>query len=74
MEEKKKRKRYREYDNAFKKAKYRKVSFLLNKETDAAIIEKLQSVNKLDYLRELIRADIAKEEEWKFISPREREK
>lgn len=60
MEEKKKRKRYREYDNAFQKAKYKKVEFSLNKETDIDIIEKLQSVNKLDYLRELIRADIKK--------------
>ena len=60
MEEKKKRKRYPEYDNAYQKVKYTKVNITCNKETDIDIIEKLQSVNKLDYLRELIRADIKK--------------
>ena len=60
MEEKKSVFDKRAYDNAFQKAKYYKLKFRLNKETDIDIIEKLQSVNKLDYLRELIRADIKK--------------
>ena len=49
----------RDYQNAYKKEHYKMVTFKFNKQNDADIIEKIDSVeNKLDYIRELVRADI----------------
>ena len=50
-----------EYDNEFIKENYIQVHARFRKTSDSDVIEKLNSVsNKADYLRKLIRDDIAK--------------
>lgn len=50
-----------EYNNKFIKENYIQLPVKLRKTSDSDIIEKLNSVpNKADYLRKLIRDDIAK--------------
>lgn len=61
---KKKQKYINDRQNAWKKEHNRMISVRYNIETDRDILEKLDSVpNKADYIRQLIRQDIASKKE-----------
>lgn len=52
------------YDNKFHEEHYSRQYIRFNNEKDADVIEKLNSVpNKADYIRQLVRKDIANEKQ-----------
>lgn len=60
MEEEAKKKQYKMIDN-WRKAHQRAINLHFNKDTDADVLEKLDSVpSKADYVRRLVREDLKK--------------